>query len=373
MADLNRSNVKASLVLGRQRLPAAPRPAGAERRQGPHRPRVPPARASRLALEGTGARVLGGDLTVSGGSLPGDASQLRFERPGHARRRGAETPPKPARCGGWPASSAARRLTGFSVSTGRGAPELLLTSPLTGLALELPAPLRKAADTALPLTLTAAARARRGRAAAARHAEGRVRQRRAGALPARADAGRRRARAARRHRRGRSGAAARRPACRRTRASRGSTSTRGRPRSTSSAPPGAGAPVDAGYLPQSVTLKAQELLLNARRFTHVTANAEPRRPQLARQHRGRPGRRLPSSGAAARSEQRACAPGAAGAAAERGRPGGEKAPAADPKAPATSAAGARHRRRRLRAARQEARPRRTRSGDRSGAAQATGS
>ena len=104
-----------------------------------------------FAVVGASAKVYGGDASFDGGSQP-DGS-VRFNGQGtvsadglrHATELGAYTRAAAALTG----QAAYRMSLGFV----RGEPELMLTSNLAGLALNLPAPLNKAAETPLALRL----------------------------------------------------------------------------------------------------------------------------------------------------------------------------------------------------------------------------
>lgn len=104
-----------------------------------------------LKLVGTSARALGGELAVEGGSQP-DGS-LRFSGQGTATvdglRRATELGGATRLAGVLSGQLAYRLALGFV----GGQTEMTLTSPLTGLGIDLPAPLRKQADAAMPLRL----------------------------------------------------------------------------------------------------------------------------------------------------------------------------------------------------------------------------
>jgi uncharacterized protein (TIGR02099 family) len=98
------------------------------------------------------ARALGGDLRVDGGTRSaGQDSVVVLRAQGTATAEGL----RQARELGW-ISGLARHASGSAsylanITVRSGTPELLMTSSLQGLALDLPAPLAKAADAALPL------------------------------------------------------------------------------------------------------------------------------------------------------------------------------------------------------------------------------
>ncbi|WBY00126.1 YhdP family protein [Ramlibacter tataouinensis] len=105
-----------------------------------------------FALVGTQARALGGEVRIEGGSRSGANEPLVLIRAqGTATAEGL----RQARELGF-VSRLASQASGSSpyavtLAFRRGTPEVLVTSSLQGLALDLPAPLSKAADAAMPL------------------------------------------------------------------------------------------------------------------------------------------------------------------------------------------------------------------------------
>lgn len=102
-----------------------------------------------VRLVGTSARALGGELQFDGGTQP-DGS-LRFSGRGSASADGLR---RATELGG--AARLAGVLSGqfpYRLALGfvHGHAEIALDSPLTGLAIDLPPPLRKAADSTMPL------------------------------------------------------------------------------------------------------------------------------------------------------------------------------------------------------------------------------
>jgi uncharacterized protein (TIGR02099 family) len=102
-----------------------------------------------FALRNVTARALGGDAALEGGTLTDGSTRVTVQGMATADglRRNAELP--------WLARMA-QSFSGqapYRVGVGvvKGRTELWVTSPLTGLALDLPAPLRKSAETPLPL------------------------------------------------------------------------------------------------------------------------------------------------------------------------------------------------------------------------------
>lgn len=107
-----------------------------------------------VTLANASARVLGGDAVIDGGTQP-DGS-LRFNARGSVTAealRGSAELGAAARLAGVLSGQAAYRL---SLGLGRAAPEIDLASDLAGMAIDLPPPLKKAAETALPLHLQTA-------------------------------------------------------------------------------------------------------------------------------------------------------------------------------------------------------------------------
>ena len=106
-----------------------------------------------FALQDTRARLLGGEARLSGGSQsgpPGTPSVLLRavgQASAEALRGMADWAPLPAIAGRASGSAAYEAQIGFRAGT----PEVLVTSDLRGLAVELPAPLAKPADAAWPL------------------------------------------------------------------------------------------------------------------------------------------------------------------------------------------------------------------------------
>lgn len=144
LADVERATVKGQVLL-----------AGNDMRLRPDVPLLANTRARvefdrrGVSIHGGVARALGGELSFEGGSQR-DGS-LRFAGQGvasaEALRRATELG-QPARLAQAMSGQAAYRLElGFV----QGRSEMLLTSSLQGMALDLPAPLRKSADAALPL------------------------------------------------------------------------------------------------------------------------------------------------------------------------------------------------------------------------------
>ena len=142
--DASAATVKGSLTL-----------AGNEVRISPGTPLLGNARGrvdfshKGFTVVGASARVLGGDASFDGG-LVADGS-LRFNGSGVASaeglRRATELGPVARLAGALSGQTSYRVGLGFV----RGATEINLTSNLVGLASDLPAPLRKAAETPLPL------------------------------------------------------------------------------------------------------------------------------------------------------------------------------------------------------------------------------
>lgn len=102
-----------------------------------------------VRIVGAQARVAGGDAAIEGGSLP-DGS-LRFVAQGVATAEALRRTPEFSAVA--PLAQAASGQAAYRLQLGlsHGQPEFQLSSNLQGLALDLPAPLRKEADSILPL------------------------------------------------------------------------------------------------------------------------------------------------------------------------------------------------------------------------------
>ncbi|MBT9499845.1 MAG: TIGR02099 family protein [Burkholderiaceae bacterium] len=146
LSDAARSTVKGSIAL-----------AGNELRLRPDVPALANARGrinfshKGVSLQGVTARALGGDLAIDGGSQAD--GHLRFTAQGLVT---AEALKRSGELGAL--SRLAQSFNGqtqyrLELGVVRGLTELQLTSNLQGLALDLPAPLRKEAESLLPLRL----------------------------------------------------------------------------------------------------------------------------------------------------------------------------------------------------------------------------
>jgi uncharacterized protein (TIGR02099 family) len=142
--ELATSTVKGSLAL-----------AGNDLRFTPDTPLLAAAKAridfthKGVTVSGASAKLLGGDATFDGSTQP-DGS-LRFSGQGTATaeglRRATELGPLARLASHFSGQAGYKASLGFV----HGLPELSITSTLAGLASDLPVPLRKAADTPLPL------------------------------------------------------------------------------------------------------------------------------------------------------------------------------------------------------------------------------
>jgi hypothetical protein len=139
LEDTDKTTVKGQLALS-----------GNDVRMAPDMPLLAGTRAQiqfsdrSFSLASGSARVLGGEASLTG-SLQPDGS-LRFQSQGVATAEGLRQAPEFG-----PVSRLAQRLSGqapykLDLTVRRGQTEMLLTSPLTGLASELPAPLGKTAE-----------------------------------------------------------------------------------------------------------------------------------------------------------------------------------------------------------------------------------
>ncbi|MFT3664035.1 YhdP family protein [Piscinibacter sp.] len=144
LAELRASSVNGSLALAGNDLritPDTPLLAGAKGRVA--------FTEKGVTVSGASARLFGGEASFEGATQP-DGS-LRFSGQGTASadglRRAAELGPLARLAGHFSGQAAYRASLGFV----HGHSELTVTSSLVGLASDLPAPLRKAAETPLPL------------------------------------------------------------------------------------------------------------------------------------------------------------------------------------------------------------------------------
>ncbi|MFO1218404.1 MAG: YhdP family protein [Burkholderiaceae bacterium] len=106
-----------------------------------------------VQLAGVQARVLGGDATLEGGTQAD--GQLRFTAQGTASAEALRRMPElglPARLATLMQGQSPYR---FQLGFVKGHAEFALTSPLTGMAIDLPAPLGKTAEASLPLRVQA--------------------------------------------------------------------------------------------------------------------------------------------------------------------------------------------------------------------------
>ena len=104
-----------------------------------------------VKLQGVQARALGGDLSVEGGSQP-DGS-LRFTLTGVATAEALQRSPEIGSAARLAQVASGQTSYRLQIGLNQGQADFFLTSNLLGLALDLPAPLRKEAGTALPLRL----------------------------------------------------------------------------------------------------------------------------------------------------------------------------------------------------------------------------
>ncbi|HET9821579.1 MAG TPA: YhdP family protein [Burkholderiaceae bacterium] len=102
-----------------------------------------------LTVTGGSARVLGGDAVFEGGTAADGA--LRFSGQGMVSAEALRRAPELGALARLAESASGQAPYRLQVSAARGRAEYALTSPLTGLALDLPAPLRKPAEATWPL------------------------------------------------------------------------------------------------------------------------------------------------------------------------------------------------------------------------------
>ncbi|WP_157265380.1 YhdP family protein [Azohydromonas aeria] len=141
--DMARSTVQGSVLFN-----------GNDVRINPSVPLLAGARArvdfthQRVAVTG-GARVLGGDAVFEGGTQPDGT--MRFTGSGIASAEGLRRAPELGFISRLAGAFSGQSPYKLQVTVREGHPEFLVTSNLVGMASELPAPLRKAAEAALPL------------------------------------------------------------------------------------------------------------------------------------------------------------------------------------------------------------------------------
>jgi uncharacterized protein (TIGR02099 family) len=146
LQDLDKSLVKGSVQL-----------LGGELRLRPDLPMLTNTRGSvefdrqGVKLQAVQARALGGDLSVEGGTQA-DGS-LRFTASGVASADALQRSPEIGTLAKLSQAASGQASYRLQVGLNQGQADFSLTSNLVGLALDLPAPLRKEAATALPLRL----------------------------------------------------------------------------------------------------------------------------------------------------------------------------------------------------------------------------
>jgi uncharacterized protein (TIGR02099 family) len=104
---------------------------------------------SSVHVAGLQARVLGGDTLIDGGTQP-DGS-LRLNASGIATAEGLRAAPELADHTRWTARLQGQAAYRAQLHLVEGQPEVLVTSPLAGMAVDLPAPLRKPPEATWPL------------------------------------------------------------------------------------------------------------------------------------------------------------------------------------------------------------------------------
>ncbi len=102
-----------------------------------------------FSVTGGNARALGGELAFEGGQ--GADGGVRFSGQGTASAEGLRQASELGALPRLAASMSGQAPYKLQLGFPRGQTELLVTSPLTGLALDLPAPLKKSAETSWPL------------------------------------------------------------------------------------------------------------------------------------------------------------------------------------------------------------------------------
>jgi uncharacterized protein (TIGR02099 family) len=102
-----------------------------------------------FSIIGGSARALGGDVSIDGGSLP-DGS-VRVTAQGVATAEALRRSPELGSLARWAGALNGQSPYRLQLGFARGQTEFNLSSPLTGMALDLPAPLRKSAAESWPL------------------------------------------------------------------------------------------------------------------------------------------------------------------------------------------------------------------------------
>ena len=102
-----------------------------------------------FSVAGATARVMGGEATFDGGTQQDGG--LRFNGQGVASAEALRNAPELGALARLAASASGQTPYRLALGFVRGRTEFTLSSPLTGLALDLPLPLKKAAETAWPL------------------------------------------------------------------------------------------------------------------------------------------------------------------------------------------------------------------------------
>jgi len=144
LATVARTTVQGRLVLG-----------GNDVRLGPGTPLLAGAKAridfsqQGFSIAGGGARVLGGDASFEGGAQI-DGS-LRVTAQGVASAEGLRRTPELGTLSRLAGNMSGQTPYRLALGLVRGHTEFTLTSPLTGLTIDLPVPLKKAAEAAWPL------------------------------------------------------------------------------------------------------------------------------------------------------------------------------------------------------------------------------
>jgi uncharacterized protein (TIGR02099 family) len=113
---------------------------------------------ARIAFTHKGVSVTGGSARVLGGDASFDASTaadgtFRLSGQGTVTAEALRRAPELGALSRLAQSASGQTPYRFSIATPRGRPEFTFTSPLTGLALDLPAPLRKPAEASWPLRI----------------------------------------------------------------------------------------------------------------------------------------------------------------------------------------------------------------------------
>jgi uncharacterized protein (TIGR02099 family) len=154
MADLSRSKVQGSLLL-----------AGNDLRMSPNTPGLVQAKGKvafterGLTVRDASARILGGEAKFEGGSVSSPGAgvgdvKVRFSGEGTVTAEGLRQARELGAVSRFASAASGQASYKLRLGFANGHPEFLLTSNLVGMAINLPAPFKKAPEVALPLKVS---------------------------------------------------------------------------------------------------------------------------------------------------------------------------------------------------------------------------